>query len=236
MIDNHHYTCANSTGVCEEIKYVYGGFVTISGSYRGGRAYFIVLKDGKSIEDAFDEMLYNEDVNTIDNNSKKYLDIWYSRNMINYTDYLEDTVWCNNRNIIDFGPYNPNGGKINSTIYFESYTDTSNLPCKNMTDQFTVSKEKGNGALKYPTAFLTKQEYDMSLFNSKSPLSDGYSYWTMSPLFINSTQSYIHFAISNNTTPTGYSGYIRPAISLRPGIEFTIGDGSATNPYVIALD
>ena len=34
-------------------------------------------------------------------NIKDVIDEWYNDNMINYTGYLEDTVWCNDRSILN---------------------------------------------------------------------------------------------------------------------------------------
>ena len=38
--------------------------------------------------------------------------------MTEYTTYLEDTVWCNDRSVDDLGGWNPNGGDITSYLYF----------------------------------------------------------------------------------------------------------------------
>jgi len=85
-INTHHYTCFNTTGVCDKLSYIY---VIESDK----EAHYIVLSDGKSVEDALNEMLYNDDVNTNDSTIKTAIDYWYENNMIEFTPYLEDTVW-----------------------------------------------------------------------------------------------------------------------------------------------
>ena len=55
--------------------------------------YYLTLNQGNNIEDIKNEMF----ANTTDSTIKTMLDVWYSENMIEYTKYLEDTVWCNDR-------------------------------------------------------------------------------------------------------------------------------------------
>ncbi len=91
VLNNNHYTCFNSSGVCSELNYIY--YIS------SGTTYYVKLNNGKSIGDALNEMLYNEDVNTNDSTIKSAIDYWYLNNMTQYTDYLEDTVWCNDRSM-----------------------------------------------------------------------------------------------------------------------------------------
>lgn len=67
--------------------------------------------------------------------------------MINYTEKLEDTIWCNDRGIVStnesFTSYGP-GSRLNKP----------SIICPNEKDSLTVK----NGKLKYPTAMLTIDE------------------------------------------------------------------------------
>ncbi len=57
-------------------------------------------------------MLYKDDVNTNNSTIKSAIDNWYSNNMTQYTNYLEDTVWCNDRSMDnkESNGWNPAGG------------------------------------------------------------------------------------------------------------------------------
>ena len=185
-------------------------------------------------------MLYNEDVNTNDSTIKSAIDYWYSNNMTQYTDYLEDTVWCNDRSMSNQSTngWNPNGGSTSTSLYFKSNGNLSNLTCQNRNDRFSVNKENGNGALRYPVGLITSQETSLA-YNGKSPLASGNYYWGLSPTGFND-----NYAIGcrvnthgsgNNSNVYGSSG-VRPAVSLRTGIEYMSGDGSSDTPYVIDMD
>ncbi|MBR1718286.1 MAG: hypothetical protein IJ715_03345, partial [Bacilli bacterium] len=88
-INNAHYTCWNDTGECTTISYIY----YISGT----TPYYINITNGKSIEDAKNEMLYDDNVNTTNSTIKSGVDAWYKQYLSDYSDYLEDTIFCNDR-------------------------------------------------------------------------------------------------------------------------------------------
>ena len=54
----------------------------------------------------------NENNSTI----KTYIDDWYKNNMLNYTNYLEDTVWCNDRSISELNGWNKDSS---GSLYFD---------------------------------------------------------------------------------------------------------------------
>ena len=80
----HHYTCFNDTGECSTLSYVYYASTPSSGDY----LYYVNLTNGKSVEDALDEMLYNDNVNQTNSTIKTHIDNWYQSNMTSYTSYL----------------------------------------------------------------------------------------------------------------------------------------------------
>ena len=226
-INNNHYTCFNTTGICnDEIYYVY---YTNSSS-----AYYIRLSDGKTVETALEEMLSSEDVNKYDSTIKGVIDSWYEANMTKYTDYLEDTVWCNDRSISSLNGWNPNGGSITSYLLFRSYSNFTDLSCPNKIDSFTVNEsEHGNGALDYPVGLLTYQE---AYLMGSSARTTGSYYWLLSPNYFTYGS-----ADGNRVYSSGGLGFdsvdnsngVRPAVSLNPGTEYASGDGSVDNPFVV---
>jgi len=230
-IDTHHYTCWNATGICTNVNYIY----FIDNNY----AYYAILKDGKDIKEALNEMLYNDDVNTNNSTIKTAIDYWYKKNMTKYTTYLEDTVWCNDRSPAadtkDTNGWNPDGGSTSTYLYFKSSNDLQNLTCKNKNDKFTVDKANGNGALTYPVGMIDAAETTLSSSEGTPFKTDSY-YWGLSPYWFSSA-----FPLIYDVHPNGYptanqpkSEYgVRPAISLKKGIKYSYGNGSVDNPYVV---
>ena len=157
---------------------------------------------------------------------KNAIDSWYQDNLLDYEDYLEDTVFC-----YDTGDY-----------YNNRKNSVPSLSCSKE-NSFTVSDKIGNGYLDYPIAPLSADE---AMFNglSNSPsqynfLYNNQSYWLMTQavrdwiLYRQLSQGYL-FGEDNYTSWGGADmsyGY-RPVISLSPKVKLS-GDGSQTNPYVI---
>ena len=135
VLNNNHYTYLNTTGTCANVYYVY--YTSTS------NAYYITLTNGKTVENAIDEMLTSSS-NTTDSTIKAYIDSWYTDNLTSFADYLEDTVWCNDRSISSLNGWNPNGGDTTKYLFFEAnkraFTTYSPIvTCSNVNDSFTIS-------------------------------------------------------------------------------------------------
>ena len=244
---NKQYTCFNTTGTCSTIYYILGEWNGDSGSR--SYSYSIPLTGGKSIEDALNAMLRAENINKVNSTLKNEIDSWYASNMTGYTAYLEDTVWCNDRNIYDLGSWEYNNdisslyySNSSSYLYFSAYQRTSrlykpSLLCDSKLDSFTVRDINGNGKLTYPVATITVDEVKYAGAND-SFLKTGVSYWTMSPSSIEPGDSVDFYYVSSNggISSGNYKNYVRPMVSLKPDIEYSYGNGTAENPYVIAVD
>lgn len=235
---DHHYTCFNTNGKCNTISYVYSVF--------DSQIFYMNLKEGKSIQNALNEMLYNDDVNKNSSIIKTANDYWFSKNMVSYTSFLEDTVWCNDRGILNLNGWNSNGNANSTYLYFnlKDYKNSSgnitNLTCPNKNDRFTVNPDNGNGALTYPVGLITGQELKLAYDSDKSPLATGKYYWTNSPAnyYYGNANNIIslyngevsHHTVAGTTLDVG----LRPAISLRNGIDYASGDGSSDYPYIVS--
>ena len=171
---------------------------------------------------------------------KKVIDKWYSDNMVDYTDMLEDTVWCNDRSI--------SKSVAGDAIYYGQFRGESHVTtmvCPRKEDSFTVDIKNGNGKLIYPVALLTNSEVRLTSnsqgigYNNSNFLAIGRDWWLMSPN---------HFNLRNNTlvqewvgnvnagyTPLSTAG-VRPSISLISGTMIKEGDGSVSNPYKLVED
>ena len=237
-LNNNHYTCLNATGICESLYYIY---YTSSST-----AYYITLTNGKSVEDALDEMLTSSS-NTTDSTIKTAIDTWYESNMTGYTPYLEDTIYCNDRTIYQLNGWDPDGGDTTKYLYLGAYGRVYSSPyipsltC-NTNDAFTLpGNATGNGKLTYPVGLLTADEIRLAggyknYSNVIYYLDSGRGLWNGSPFGFDYThaEEFIVNGVgtltcNNVTTALG----VRPAVSLKPGTKFLSGDGSATDPYVV---
>ena len=224
----YHYTCWNESGVCTQVSYVY--------SLSLKSVYYINIEDGKNVDDALEEMLSldndNYHVNTKDSFIKTLVDIWYKKYIYNEFDqYIEDTIYCNDRSITEKGGYNPDGGDIYEVFQFKEYNDSSDLSCTNETDRFSTLNNKAK--LTYKVGLMTSPEVNI-LGNSALRTTNWTSYFLMSPY--NSYNSYptIHYVSgSGNIDHTNVVNMygIRPVVSLKPGIKCDDGDGSMEHPY-----
>jgi len=179
--------------------------------------------------------------NTTDSTIKKVIDTWYQTNMTEFTEKLEDTVWCNDRSIAKTG---------NNNIYFSAWnractTFKPSLSCANDTDKFTVNKTNGNGILTYPVALLTSDEIILAGGkNGITSVSANPSYylytnkywWSISP-------SYFYDGIVNGFDVDSDGGMssgkfrvvfgVRPSISLTSNTSIKSGNGSMEKPFEI---
>ena len=185
------------------------------------------------------------DATTNSNNSaiKNMLDVWYKDNLLNYSIYLSDETFCNDRSI-NWGT----GYLISTTTYgaqgrlYEKKIPS--LKCTQDNDRFMVSNTIAK--LDYSIALITADEvalaggvYDIE--NRSYYLYNGQRYWTLSPFHFTSYYSHadIWFVTSsgglignNSTTSLG----VRPVINLKADIKITSGDGTSSAPYKIATN
>ena len=265
-INNNHYTCFNTTGTCtSNVYYVY----YTSSSF----AYSIILPIGKTIDVALSEMLdYNDNLSAImgdkTNPASETVNYWYYNNIENkndengnsFSDYIEDTPYCNDRSILSLGGFEPNGGTTYETsgtsastayyLYFGSYGRASDpsVTCPRNIDKLTVA----SGYLKYPTGLLTIDEirlagaadstnYNHYLWNgvpgSNSPSIATY-WWSVSPRSFNggyaSEWDMGSYGWMSNDSVVNMVG-VRPVISIKPGTRTIGGDGTRDNPYIVEV-
>ena len=225
-INNNHYTCMTTGTTCSSIYYVY--YTTYS------YAYYITLTEGKSVNDALNEMLYADDVNTKDSTIKAYIDNWYENGIKVYENMLEDTEFCNDRSILNLNGWNPNGGSTTDYLYFKNNnTSNQSLVCANETDRFSHSNAKAY--LKYPIGLLSVPELSLAGYGSSHYFNNERYVWLGSPgSFINSDASAgLIDASGFGSGHVDSSGGVRPSVSLKPDTSYLSGDGSYTLPFVI---
>ena len=253
-----HYTCLSTTKTtCTTLYYMRGhNYVSSSKQHSYWR---VKLTSGQMIEDFLELSLGANDesidkngvnkkgsanyINTKNSAAKSSLDTWYKNNISakGFSSYLEDTVWCNNREIYLLGGFDPNSGAIsgsgsyitsNESLVFSSKIKDTDLACPRKIDSFTVSPSNGNGDLTYPIGLITYQEALLA----KNAIKTSIAEYTMSPAW---SGYYPHLWYTNNTSisdkaPDNSEMYIRPSVSLKKGIRFSGGDGTASSPYIIS--
>ncbi len=142
--------------------------------------------------------------NTNNSTIKTYIDNWYKTYLNNYTDYLQDTIYCNDRSVTPvtnfFDTDYPGNGTSTTITAYSSVTRnwindpaTPSLKCTNMNDRFTVNTSNGNGASTYPVGLITTDEIvlggsggiDMTsktfMTNTDYYLFNNSWYWSMTP-------------------------------------------------------
>ena len=240
----HRYTCLSSSDTCSTVYYVH---------YTGDSSsiYYMTLNNGVNIEGALTEM-FPEDSNLrnqTDSTIKTTIDNWYSNNMTAYTEYLEDTVWCNDRSIYQLNSWDKDYTGTSYYLYFGPYGKNarspyvSDLSCPSLADSFTVSSENGNGKLTYPVALLTADEATLGGLgynghSSSSYLNTGQYWWSLSPRYFSSNYVY-EFRVNSDglySNRVDFMFGVRPSVSLAPGILVSRGTGTSENPYELVLE
>ena len=231
-LNNNHYTCFTTSNTCTNVYYIY---YTVSSA-----AYYITLSNGEKVEDALSEML---DYNTTDSTIKTNIDNWYNSNMTSYTNnYLEDTIYCNDRSISQKNGWDPNGGSTRSYLYFGANERSSNpiVTCPRDIDKFTVSSGIGNGKLSYPVGLLTEDEARLAGGSSSSNRSyylyTNKYYWLASPDNFNLNYAYEYYVYSSgflSSANVDDARGVRPVVSLKPGTKIKSGNGTSDEPYKV---
>ena len=204
--------------------------------------------------------------NTVSSSIKTVIDSWYSGRkselplcwsngnftecdfssinnpLSNYSSYLEDSVYCNDRSI-----YNGTDIGTDLTVYAGKHrmkTEKSPMfrcPVKN--DKFTVASD-GNNALNNPVGLLTADEinyagaaYNVEFSNFYLKFND--NMWTMTPGEYNSSDNSSPYMmildqngrITDNSFESKYA--VKPVITLNGTAIVSSGSGLSLSPYII---
>ena len=179
--------------------------------------------------------------NNINSSMKNTLDVWYKNNLIDYTSYIANEAFCNDRSVTSGSGYllSPN------TIYgaYERLYNNKipSIKCINSSDAFSLTNI--NAKLDYPIGIITADEEMMAgsiyeTVNNTYYLYNGIDNWTMSPAITNSYDSralvwYNHAGIlSPWRSVPGLIG-VRPVINLKSDVLITKGDGSSLSPFIV---
>lgn len=243
-LKNHHYTCLSTTAIeCETLYYVYMA--------RDAGLYMIKLTNNKWPDDYIASEFNGASTNATKSSVRAVIDSWYAQEMTLLTNYLEDTVFCNDRSVYSKGGWDKDGNIYNdheSKLTFGPKGRTlfggkPSVACEYESDRFTMDESIGNGLLDYPVALLTLDEGNLagvswSEENLTHYLSNGYVWWTMSPGFLSAGATYagVIYSILDNVAvnyTTRNAGGVRPVVSLKPGTIIKNGYGTPDSPFTI---
>lgn len=219
--EKYHYTCLNTTGVCTEVN-----FISTTSNVNG--LYVFTLKNGETMTYAMERAFANVNSSTV----KEKIDSWFAGHMID--GFLEDTIWCNDKNYFYFDFF---GRQSPYYVPYDYNGRQSLISCPNMSrDGYSVTTESGgNGTLTYPVGLLTYPEYRLA--GAISYLTTGEKWLTMSPALISSSGDVFSILASGyqSTVGTWEEAGVRPVVSLKHDIKVKSGDGTVSSPYELEL-
>ena len=170
-----------------------------------------------------------------DSTIKGVLDNWYNSNLSGYASKIATgggANFCNDRT-----PYSGSGIGTNETYYAAYNRLASNkaptLKCADTRDRFATS-----------VGLITADEVAYAgVVNGSNNfgyyLYTGHDYWTMAPCILNSNGIAGVFYVTSGGALGGSivdwtNPGVRPVINLKADVSFSSGDGTASNPYVVA--
>ena len=188
--------------------------------------------------------LLSAQTNKIDSSIKTKLDSWYKSNLVNYTSYLADETFCNDRSI-----KSGDGYKLDLATYYGAYDrlisnkKTPSLKCSHENDKFKVSST--NAKLDYPIGLIQADEVALAggvynVSNTNNYLYNSSHFWTLSPSRFNTGNSYAYVWFVNSSDSLipwnniANSFGVRPVINIKADATITKGDGSSLNPFVLS--
>lgn len=187
---------------------------------------------------------------------KTYIDNWYETNLKEYKYYLKDTIYCNDRKVVNINnvggvTLTGDGTGTNESAYagldrtYVSHSPT--LKCENKNDRFTVNNTMGNMELVYPIALATSDELVYAgatgidpatmtyITNTEFYLFNGNFCWTMTPFFFADGFAGVGYLSASGYVNDFYVGSyrgVRPVVSLRSDAILG-GSGTMNDPFVV---
>lgn len=226
LTKGYNYTCFSTSNTCSTVNYMVSNKVS-SETNKIDISYY-ALTNGDTLDTIKSKIFSNKTSSKV----KQEVDTIWSTLFSNYTKYLENTDWCNDRTFYS-GSLKGKDSVIDDNYFMNSRYNKPSIVCTNSNDRLSV----GNG-LTYPVALLTRDELDLG---GTYLTTSSYNYWTLSPdevdyyyLGIRYISMYIN-KISIKRKYVTDENYIRPAISLMHDIKVEDGDGTASNPYILKL-
>lgn len=223
----HHYTCLSATSTtCEKVAYVF--------SIENGYIYYIELEGESNIEEVLQRLFEPENDNLIDSVVKTGVEAWFEKYLNDYSSFVEDTVYCNDKRVLDYGGWDPHFGNplLNKDNLLFKSEQNKDLSCQSVYDRYSIYNSRAK--LKNKVGLITASE--IALIGDINSIDAGEDFWTMSPK--RSGRDTAMYILDSGRGLTGSflmdSSYgVRPVVSLKPNTRYEKGSGSTEEPYVI---
>ena len=203
-----------------------------------------------NIDDYSSTARYNKThANVTDSTIKAYIDDWYEANLkTNYSSYLADAGFCNDRSLNVGLGYGLTGTTYRVYDRLKN-NKTPQFKCEQSNDLFTTTTStKGNKSLDYPIGMLTMDEvaYAGAIYVTSQDtmyLINGDYFWTMSPYQFFSAPSVGYTAMTWLIGGGGFARQahvdlggvsVRPVINLKSCTLWKSGNGTSSLPYQIS--
>lgn len=178
---------------------------------------YVGYKYGDVLQDSYDLTHTNK----YDSDIKKLLDSWYLDNLNGYSNYISDSIFCNNRNTNLNGYNNLETSYISNTRF---NNNKYNLLCNN-NDIYTVN----NTLLTYPIGLITYDEVKMM------NLTNDYLLWTMTPSSFKDNAKVFGYSNTINEIKVSDKAFVKPVISIKEDI-LVKGNGTKEKPYEVVYE
>ena len=237
------------------IRLIYSGDSESGPSTTGTDTQYITSRFNNSYSASYYVGLkYSNSQHGNDTNSAilEVLDTWYEDNIdgTQYEQYIStETGFCGDREMENGYSWS---AIPSSSIYYAGYgrlirntnSVTPTFECTNSSDYYTVSgASSGNRALTYPIGLITADEAVFGGLAYSEATTDNYlytgqDYWTMTPLYFNTYNTYparvfFVYSLGNLNPPSLLTTYgVRPVLNLDANVEIT-GSGTSTDPYTV---
>ena len=232
-------TTDNHTGTGTQI-----GTSAFNSSYNSPKYVGYMYGDSDTTES---EAFTNKNDSTI----KGVIDNWYKNNLLSYSSFIADEVFCNDRTLASGSTYSISSN-FDCASYNRLYDDKSpQLSCPNLSrDGFTTTSASiGNNALTYPIGLITADEvvlagglYNYVNTNESYYLYTGQFFWLSSArgwsndyggaIAFYSYVFYVFDFMYGNAVLDSSVG-VRPVVSLKASTTVVSGTGTESDPYVV---
>ena len=177
------------------------------------------------------------------------LNTWYTTNIVNknYGNYIDTNAgFCGDRDMASGSTWS---SQPSSDIYYAAYgrLRTNELPiftCSTNNLYTYTSSNKGNKSLSSPIGLITADEVAFAggvygQTNEDYYLYTGSNYWTMSPSYFYAAHGYaVVFRVASDgwliNGNVRLTNGVRLVINLKADVTISSGNGTASNPFVIA--
>ena len=178
----------------------------------------------------------------VSSNAKKEIESWYETEIEPHEEYknkIEDTSWCMDKNIKHTTSSYALYAAFTRLLINDLHPYTEVSPSLNCSEDNILKVNTANTAnqLKYPVALLTADEVVYAGCLNKNDncyLKSSYTRINvLTPAYEDVNNGYFFYGNNLSYGDDRAAGYFRPAISLKPNIDYIDGTGTSIDPYII---